>query len=80
MAIHKIIALLPGTFSRRPSPDQPYYVEPGGRVQEGDTIGLIEVMKSFNSVVADKSGTLVRYLVEDDDDVMAGDALCEIDV
>jgi biotin carboxyl carrier protein len=39
-----------GMFYRRPSPDAPAYVEPGHVVDEGTTLGLVEVMKCFSAV------------------------------
>ena len=41
-------AQMPGTFYRRPDPDSEFYVEEGAAVSAGDTVGLIEVMKSFH--------------------------------
>ncbi|MFO0725111.1 MAG: biotin/lipoyl-containing protein [Myxococcota bacterium] len=40
-----------GVFYRRPSPGAPNYVEVGSTVGLGQTVGLIEVMKTFNPVV-----------------------------
>ncbi|RME02598.1 MAG: biotin carboxyl carrier domain-containing protein [Planctomycetota bacterium] len=40
-----------GIFYRRPKPDQPPFVEQGQRIRRGDTVGLIEVMKTFYPVV-----------------------------
>jgi len=39
-----------GMFYRRPSPDAPPYVEPGQVVEEGTTLGLVEVMKCFSAI------------------------------
>ena len=52
-----------GTFYLRPSPDQPEFVTLGGTVQAGDTVCLVEVMKMFNSVKAEITGTVERILV-----------------
>jgi acetyl-CoA carboxylase biotin carboxyl carrier protein len=53
-----------GTFYLRPSPDQPAFVTVGGTVQAGDTVCLVEVMKMFNSVKAEVSGTVERIAVD----------------
>ena len=79
MATKQILSPLPGTFYRRPSPDQPPYKENGDLVAAGDTIGLVEVMKSFHEVKADSAGTVVKFLVENEEPVMAGQPLAEID-
>ena len=54
-----------GIFYRRPEPSAPPFVEEGERVEEGDTLCLIEVMKVFTAITAEVSGTLERVLVED---------------
>ena len=50
----------------------------GDTVAVGDVIGLIEVMKSFNEVTADQAGTLVAFIAEDEEPVMAGQPLIEL--
>jgi biotin carboxyl carrier protein len=79
MAIKQILSPLPGTFYRRPAPDKPPYKQDGDQVAAGDVIGLVEVMKSFNEVKADSGGRLVRFLVDNEDAVMAGQLLAEIE-
>lgn len=48
-------------------------------VAAGDTIGLIEVMKSFTPVIAEDSGKLIVFHVENEDAVMAGQPICDIE-
>lgn len=79
MATKEIRSPLPGTFYRRPSPDEPPYKAEGDTVAAGETIGLIEVMKVFNEVQAETAGRIVRFLVDNEDAVMAGQALAEIE-
>jgi acetyl/propionyl-CoA carboxylase alpha subunit len=67
----QLLSPLPGTFYRRPAPDKPSYKEDGDTVAEGDVIGLIEVMKSFNEVKADSSGK-ITFVAENEEPVMAG--------
>jgi acetyl-CoA carboxylase biotin carboxyl carrier protein len=43
-----IQAPMPGVFYRRSDPDDPPFAEPGDRVEAGETIALIGVMKNFN--------------------------------
>lgn len=69
---------LPGTFYRKPAPDKPNFKNEGDMVKEGDVIGLIEVMKSFNEVKADKAGKILRFVADNEEPVMAGQALAEI--
>lgn len=70
---------LPGTFYRKPAPDKPNFVEDGGSVEAGATVGLVEVMKTFHEVTATEAGTNVRFKVENEEPVMAGAVLAEMD-
>lgn len=79
MATKTINAPLPGIFYRRPAPDQPPFKKEGDAVAVGDTIGLIEVMKTFMPVVAEESGKLVRFAAENEEAIMAGQPLAELD-
>ena len=54
-----------GIFYRNPSPDDPPFVEVGDQVEPGQTVGLIEVMKTYNEVTAMVAGTVEELLVED---------------
>ncbi|GAA3358302.1 MULTISPECIES: acetyl-CoA carboxylase [Saccharopolyspora] len=71
-------AALPGVFYRRPAPDQEPFVEVGAMVQEGQTIALIEVMKTFSEVKAEQAGTLGRFLLDEGDEVEAGQGVAEV--
>lgn len=63
--VHSIRSPMVGTFYLAPSPDDQPFVNLGQRVQEGDVICLIEAMKMFNKVRAERSGILKRVLIED---------------
>lgn len=80
MATKTIEAPIPGTFYRRPSPDQPVFKGEGDVVAVGDTVGLIEVMKTFTPVVAEEAGRIVAFHIENEDAVMAGQPLYDIEV
>ena len=74
----QLLSPLPGTFYRKPAPDKPYYKNEGDTVAVGDVIGLIEVMKSFTEVKAEKAGKIVKFLADNEEPVMAGQPLAEI--
>jgi acetyl-CoA carboxylase biotin carboxyl carrier protein len=80
MPTKTIAAPLPGTFYRRPASDQPPFKAEGDTVAVGDPVGLIEVMKTFTQVAAEEAGRIVRFFVENEDAVMAGEPLYEIEV
>ena len=64
-----------GTAYTRPSPDADTFVNVGDKVKEGDTVMLIEAMKTFNPIVAPKSGKIEQILVDDASPVEFGEAL-----
>jgi acetyl-CoA carboxylase biotin carboxyl carrier protein len=75
----ELLAPLPGVFYRKPAPDKPAYKSEGDLVAIGDVVGLIEVMKSFVEVHADASGKIVRFVVGDEEPIMAGQPVLEIE-
>lgn len=75
----QILSPLPGTFYRSPSPDKPPYKTDGDAVAAGDVIGLIEVMKSFHEVRAEVSGSNIRFVADNEEPVMAGAPLADLD-
>ncbi len=54
-----------GTVYMSPEPDADVFVKVGDKVSEGDTLLIIEAMKTMNHIPAPKSGTVKRLLVED---------------
>ncbi len=74
----QILSPLPGIFYRKLAPDKPPYKKEGDSVDAGEVIGLIEVMKTFNEVKADTDGKIVRFLAENEEEIMAGQPLVEL--
>jgi acetyl-CoA carboxylase biotin carboxyl carrier protein len=68
-----------GTAYRRPSPDAKPFVEIGSLVGVGDRLLLIEAMKTFNDIVAHRSGTVTAIFVEDGQPVEYGEQLIVIE-
>ena len=64
-----------GSFWSRPTPDAEPFVRPGATVGAGDTVGLVEVMKTFSPIRAPHSGVWVPSRLEDGAGVSAGDAI-----
>ncbi len=61
------------------NPNSPTYVKLGDSVNAGDTVCLIEAMKTFNPVKAHKSGKVTKILVETGDPVEYGEPLIIIE-
>jgi acetyl-CoA carboxylase biotin carboxyl carrier protein len=68
-----------GTAYRRPAPGDKAFIEVGARVEAGDKILLIEAMKTFNDIVAPRSGVVTAILVDDGQPVEFGEALVVIE-
>ena len=68
-----------GTAYLSPEPGKPAFVAVGTRVTEGQTILIIEAMKTMNQIPAHKSGTVSRILVTDATPVEYGQPLAVIE-
>jgi biotin carboxyl carrier protein len=79
MAQIHILSPLPGTYYRRPAPDQPVYKDVGDQVAVGEVVGLIEVMKSFIEVTSEHGGKIVAFLIENEEPVTAGQPIIAIE-
>ena len=79
MQISEIRSSLPGTFYGKPGPDEPPYKALGDKVDVGDVIGLVEVMKSFHEIRSEFNGILKRFLVENETPISPGQVIAEIE-
>ena len=79
MARHEVVTPIPGIFYRRPDPESDPFKAEGDDVAQGETIGLVEIMKNFQAVEAEAAGTLVEYLVDNEGEVEAGQAIALLD-
>lgn len=68
-----------GTVYRSPEPSSPPLVEVGATVTEGQTVLIIEAMKTMNHIKASKSGKVREILVENEQPVEFGEALMIIE-
>ena len=59
-------------FYRKPSPDEPAFVEVGDEVQEDTVVCLLEVMKCFRQVLAGVKGRIEKICVESNNLVEEG--------
>jgi acetyl-CoA carboxylase biotin carboxyl carrier protein len=71
----KISASVTSVFYRRPSPDEPPFVEVGDDVTEDTPLCLLEVMKCFRQVLAGVNGRIEKICVESNHFVEKGDVL-----
>ncbi|WP_170404381.1 acetyl-CoA carboxylase biotin carboxyl carrier protein [Ruegeria arenilitoris] len=64
-----------GTVYMQPEPGAPAFISVGASVSEGDTLLIVEAMKTMNHIHAPKAGTIKRILVGDGDAVEFGTPL-----
>ncbi|MBI3198312.1 MAG: acetyl-CoA carboxylase biotin carboxyl carrier protein [Rhodospirillales bacterium] len=64
-----------GTAYLAPEPGKPNFVAAGDKVTAGQTLLIIEAMKTFNPIKAPKAGTVVQILIENAQPVEFGEAL-----
>jgi acetyl-CoA carboxylase biotin carboxyl carrier protein len=67
-----------GTVYLSPEPGKPAFIAVGKAVKEGDTLFIVEAMKTMNSITAPRSGTVKEICVTDAQPVEFGQALCVI--
>jgi acetyl-CoA carboxylase biotin carboxyl carrier protein len=68
-----------GTAYVGPEPGAPPFVEIGSKVVAGDTLLIIEAMKTMNQIPAPRSGTVTEILIEDGQPVEFGEPLIIIE-
>lgn len=64
-----------GTFYSAPNPDTPAFVKPGASIGPDSVVCLIEAMKVFNEIKAEKSGVIEQILVKNGEAVEFGQKL-----
>ena len=74
-----VLSPMVGTVYLAASPDDPPLVQVGDQVREGQTLMLVEAMKTFNEIKAGRSGALTRLLVENGRPVEYGEVLAIIE-
>ena len=70
-----VLAPMVGTVYVSPEPGATPFVQPGDTVDAGDTLLLIEAMKTFNPVRAPRAGRVARVLISDAAPVEYGEVL-----
>ena len=68
-----------GTVYLQPEPGSDTFVKVGGKVKKGQTILIIEAMKTMNDIIAEKDGTVKDILVKNEQPVQFNDPLMIIE-
>jgi acetyl-CoA carboxylase biotin carboxyl carrier protein len=74
-----ISAPMVGTVYMAPAPGARAFIEVGATVKEGQTLLIIEAMKTMNQIPSPKSGKVTEILVEDGSPVEYGQALVVVE-
>jgi len=77
---YKITSPLMGTFYKASAPGEKPLVEVGQKVKPSDVVCVIESMKIFTELRADRGGTVIKILVDDEEPVMKNQELIEIEI
>lgn len=73
-----IRAPMPSRFYRSPAPDEPPFVQVGDTVNTGETVAVLEVMKTYNPVEAPFNCEILEILAEDGDAVEYSEPLFRV--
>lgn len=68
-----------GTIYLQPQPDAPPFIKVGDTVAIGQTLMIVEAMKTMNPIPATKAGRVVEILVEDGQPVEFGEPLVVVE-
>lgn len=79
VASAECLAPLFGVVHLQPAPGEPPFVQPAQAVEAGQLLCVIEAMKMFNEVRADRTGTVRQVLVQSGQEVEAGQPLFRFD-
>jgi acetyl-CoA carboxylase biotin carboxyl carrier protein len=74
-----VLSPMVGTAYLAPEPGGKPYVEVGDRVEEGQTVLIVEAMKTMNQIPAPHAGIVVRIMVEDGHPIEFGEPLMIIE-
>ena len=68
-----------GTIYTSPDPESPVFVNEGDQVSEGQTVMIVEAMKTMNNIPAPKAGRVAKILVSNEQPIEFGEVLIIIE-
>ena len=74
-----ILSPMVGTIYLKPDPDSSNFAIEGDKVKEGQTLLIVEAMKTMNNIVAERDGIVKKILVKNEQPVQFGDPLIIIE-
>lgn len=74
-----ILSPMVGTIYLKPDPDSSNFVIEGDKVKEGQTLLIVEAMKTMNNIIAERDGVVKKILVKNEQPIQFGDPLVIIE-
>ncbi len=74
-----VLSPMVGTIYLRPDPESDPFVGKGDKVKKGQTLLIVEAMKTMNNISAEKDGIIKKILVQDEQPIQFGDPLIIIE-
>lgn len=74
-----VVSPMTGTFYRAPSPSSEPFIKEGDSVKAGQTICIVEAMKMMNEIKSDKTGKIVKILLDNGKPVEKGTVLVHVE-
>ena len=74
-----VLSPMVGTIYLRPDPESDPFVVKGDKVKKGQTLLIVEAMKTMNNISAEKDGIIKKVLVQDEQPIQFGDPLIIIE-
>jgi Biotin carboxyl carrier protein len=74
-----IISPMVGIIYLTPEPNKPQFVKEGDHIKQGDTVAIIEAMKTYSNVRASKSGVVKKIYINNGSPVEYGEKLFSIE-
>lgn len=79
-SLYTVIAPMAGTFYEANYPGEPPLVQLGQQVSKGDVLCIVESMKVFAEIRAERSGKVMQVLVENESPIRLHEPLIELEV
>ena len=74
-----ILSPMVGIIYLTPEPNKPQFVKEGDHIKQGDTVAIIEAMKTYSNVRASKSGVVKKIYINNGSPVEYGEKLFNIE-
>ena len=70
-----VLSPMVGTIYLKPDPDSANFINVGDKVKEGQTLLIVEAMKTMNNIIAERDGVVKKICVEDGHPVEFGQTI-----